>query len=56
MEVSSLGYGEEKFQIPVIDFEKVYGHFNRRFEELRNPNYVEHKESDILEKIYGELD
>jgi hypothetical protein len=29
---------------------------NRKFEELRNPNYVEKKEGDILDKIYGEQD
>lgn len=40
----------------MIDFEKVYGQINRKFEELRNPNYVEHKEGDILEKIYGDLE
>lgn len=29
---------------------------NRKFEELRNPNYVEKKDGDILDKIYGEQD
>lgn len=56
IDVGTVGYGENKWQIPVIDFEKVYGQMNRKFEELRNPNYIEKKEGDILDKIYGEQD
>ena len=56
IDVGTAGYGDEKWQIPVIDFDKVYGQINRKFEELRNPNYVNYKEGDILDTIYGEVD